>query len=87
MSTTTETTTTPMRGALLAVIDSALLRQDIEALLEELRRADDEAYEVVGGTVNMEARRWARITERADLLTQSYVLAKARGQGGGGGRG
>jgi hypothetical protein len=73
------------------LIDSALLRADLEALLDAVRRAEVGAEPAGADGVRLERWRWERVLERADLCTQSYVLAKARAaqaqeQGPGGGR-
>ena len=75
-----------------SVLDSALLRADLEALLDALRRAEDTVEEDTAAwptpRVKVARYRWEKVLERADLLRQSYILAKARAamQGQGVGR-
>ena len=78
MTVTTETVVT-------TVLDSALLRADLEALLDALRRAEDRGL-AAGDEYLLERKHWEKVLERADLLRQSYSLAKARAatQGAGG---
>jgi hypothetical protein len=69
------------------LIDSAQLRADVEALLDAIRHLEQDTAEAEGEFTRVLTRRLEKMLERKDLLTQSYVLAKARAaQGQGGGR-
>lgn len=61
-----------------AVLDSALLRADLEALLDALRYAEDYSFAWSTSQTVIEDGHWGRVLERADLLRQSYALARAR---------
>jgi hypothetical protein len=66
------------------LLGSALLRADLEALLEAIRRAEGGTEPEEPGAlgypcVAVRRERWEQVLERADLLAQSYTLAKTRG--------
>lgn len=83
MSATTKTKTTTEPVVLPALLDSSLLRADLEGLLEALRQAEFWAEPAGADGVRLERRRWERVVECYDDVRQSLPLALARLRSGG----
>lgn len=80
MSVTSETVVTTL-------LDSALLRADLEALLDALRLLERDAVSYgPTGFSRVNRAHLEKVLERADLLRQSYSLARARAATQGAGR-